>query len=107
MKGDAELGAKQLKKGQIIFQMLNAANRDPAYFADPDKFDIQRKKNRHIAFGFGAHFCAGALLARTEASIAIGTALQRLPNLSLVDERPDWDIGKRTSRMLRKLPVRF
>ena len=107
MKADTELGGKQLKKGQIVFQMLNAANRDPAYFVDPDRFDIQRKRNRHIAFGFGAHFCAGALLARTEASIAIGTALKRFPNLSLVDEKPDWDIGKRTSRMLRKLPVRF
>ena len=107
MKGDTELGGKRLNKGQIVFQMLNAANRDPAYFVDPDRFDIQRKKNRHIAFGFGAHFCAGALLARTEASVAIGTAIRRLPNLSLVDEKPDWDIGKRTSRMLRKLPVRF
>jgi cytochrome P450 len=107
MKGDIDLGGKQLKKGEVVFQMLNAANRDPAYFDDPDRFDIQRKKNRHIAFGQGAHFCVGALLARTETSIAVGTALKRFPNLCLIDDKPDWDLGKRTSRMLRKLPVRF
>jgi cytochrome P450 len=107
LKDDTEIGGTQLKKGDIAFQMLNAANRDPAYFEDPDKFDIQRKKNRHIAFGFGAHFCVGAQLARTEAYIAIGTALRRFPNLTLVDDKPDWDLTKRTSRMLRKLPVRF
>ncbi len=62
---------------------------------------------RHIAFGLGAHFCVGAPLARIEAYIAIGTALWRFPNLTLVDDKPDWDLSKRTSRMLRKLPVRF
>ena len=107
MKDDVELGGKLLKKGDIVFQMLNSANRDPAYFSDPDRFDIQRKKNRHIAFGFGAHFCVGALLARTETSIAVGTALKRFPNLRLIDSQPEWDLGKRTSRMLRKLPVRL
>ena len=107
MKGDAELGGKKLKKGDIVFQMLNAANRDPAYFENPDQFDIQRKKNRHIAFGLGAHFCVGAPLARAEAFIAVGTAIKRFPGLHLISDRPEWDIGKRTSRMLRTLPVHF
>lgn len=107
MKDDAQLGDKRLKKGEIVFQMLNAANRDPEYFVDPDRFDIQRTKNRHIAFGFGAHFCVGAQLARTEASIAVGTAFRRFPKLHLTGDQPDWDLGKRTSRMLRTLPVRF
>jgi cytochrome P450 len=107
MKDDTELAGKKLKKGDIVFQMLNAANRDPAYFADPDKFDIQRKKNRHIAFGQGIHFCVGAALSRTEATIAVGTALKRFPNLRLVNDQPDWDVSKRNSRVLRSLPVQL
>lgn len=107
MKKDAELGSQQLKKGQMVFQMLNAANRDPAYFTDPDIFDIQRQNNRHIAFGQGAHFCIGSTLARTEGFIAIGTLIKRLPNLRLVDPKPDWDTSKRNSRVLNKLPVTF
>jgi len=107
MKEDAELGGKILKKGQIVFQMLNSANRDPAYFTDPDKFDIRREKNRHMAFGQGIHFCAGAVLARTEAFVAIGTTVKRLPKLRLVDREPDWDVTKRNSRVLNALPVLF
>ena len=61
MKQDAEMGGKQIRQGQMVFQMLNAANRDPAYFDDPDRFDIRRQKNRHIAFGCGHSFlCRGA-----------------------------------------------
>jgi cytochrome P450 len=107
MKKDAELGGQQLKKGQMVFQMLNAANRDPAYFDEPDKFDIQRQNNRHLAFGQGAHFCVGATLARTEGFIAIGTLIKRRSNLRLLDARPDWDTDQRNSRVLRKLPVAF
>jgi cytochrome P450 len=107
MKDNTELAGKKLKKGEIVFQMLNAANRDPAYFTDPDKFDIQRQKNRHIAFGQGIHFCVGAALSRTESTIAVGTALKRFPNLRLVDDKPDWDVSKRNSRVLRSLPVQL
>jgi len=107
MKDNTELAGKKLKKGEIVFQMLNAANRDPAYFADPDKFDVQRKKNRHIAFGQGIHFCVGAALSRAESTIAVGTALKRFPNLRLVDDKPDWDVSKRNSRVLRSLPVQL
>jgi cytochrome P450 len=107
MKQDAALNGKALKKGQLVFQMLNAANRDPAYFKDPDTFNIRRENNRHIAFGFGPHFCIGATLARTEAFIAVGTLIQRFPNLRLVDAKPDWDSEKRNSRVLNKLAVKF
>ena len=107
MKQDASLNGKALKKGQLVFQMLNAANRDPAYFKDPDTFNIRRENNRHIAFGFGPHFCIGATLARTEAFIAVGTLIQRFPNLRLVDAKPDWDSEKRNSRVLNKLAVKF
>lgn len=107
MKHDVELGGKQIRRGQMVFQMLNAANRDPAYFTDPDRFDIQRQKNRHIAFGLGIHFCVGAVLSRTEGQVVFQTMMQRVPGLRLVDEQPDWDLNKPNSRMLRALPVHF
>ena len=107
MKNDIELHGKKLKKGEMAFQMLNGANRDPAYFIDPDKFDIRRENNKHLAFGLGIHFCVGAVLARAEGLIAIGTAIKRLPNLRLADPKPDWDLEKRNSRVLRSLNVHF
>jgi cytochrome P450 len=107
MKGDVELRGKRLRQGEMVFQMLNAANRDPAYFSDPDKFDIRRENNRHMAFGNGIHFCVGATLAKAEASIAVGTAIKRLPHLRLVDQNADWDLEKRNSRVLKTLPVQF
>ena len=89
----------------MVFQMLNAANRDPEHFDDPDRFDIQREKGPHLAFGQGTHFCVGATLARREGFIAIGTVIKRLPKLRLVDPNPDWDVAKRNSRVLKSLRV--
>jgi len=105
MKEDTELGGKLLKKGQMAFQMLNSANRDPAYFTDPETFDIRREKNRHMAFGQGIHFCVGAVLARAEAFVAVGAIIRRLPNLHLARPEPDWDVRKRNSRVLNSLRV--
>ena len=107
MKDDVEMNGKQLRRGQVVFQMLNAANRDPAYFADPDCFDIRRQRNRHIAFGVGAHFCVGAALARTEGQIVFSTLMARLPRMRLANEKTDWDLHKANARLLRKLPVLF
>jgi cytochrome P450 len=107
IKIDGELGGKVLKKGEMLFQMLNAVNRDPQYFSEPDKFDIRRENNRHLAFGQGVHFCVGAHLARAEGFIAVGTTIRRFPNLRLVNEQPDWDPGKRNSRVLLSLRVRL
>jgi cytochrome P450 len=107
MKDDTELGGRKIKKGEMVFQMLNSANRDPAYFADPNRFDIRRQKNKHIAFGQGIHFCVGAALSRTEAFIAVGSAMKRFPKLRLVDDKPDWDVSKRNSRVLRSLQVQL
>ena len=105
MKVETEMGGKTLQQGEMVFQMLNAANRDPVYFTDPDTFDIRRQKNRHIAFGLGAHFCVGALLARSEGNVVFSTLVKRLPEIQLVDAKPDWDIYKPNSRMLKTLPV--
>jgi cytochrome P450 len=107
MKQDFTLNGQLVKKGQMVFQMLNAANRDPAYFTNPETFDIRREKNRHIAFGQGIHFCVGATLARTEGFVAIGTLIKRLPKLRLVNPEADWDIQKRNSRVLKTLHLEF
>lgn len=86
---DYELGGKVMRKGERVFQMLAAANRDPAVFAAPDDFDIARADNRHLTFGFGIHFCLGAPLARLEGQIAFPILLHRLKDIALTAP-PDW-----------------
>jgi cytochrome P450 len=77
--GTARVGGVELTEGSRITLCIGAANRDPAQFADPDRLDIARDPNRHIAFGFGIHTCAGLNLARLEGRVAIGRFLARFP----------------------------
>jgi cytochrome P450 len=102
---DAEFGGKRIAKDTQVWAMLFAANRDPARFADPDRFDITRQNNQHLAFGGGAHFCLGAHLARMEAQVAIGTLVRRLGRLELGTDQLEW--GRSLFRVLGKLPIRF
>ena len=105
---DLEIRHRRIKKGQLILQMLGAANRDPAEFTnpDPDRLEITRHPNRHVAFGYGMHYCLGAPLARLEGQIAIDTLIRRLPDLSLQDENLEWHKNM-AFRSLRSLPVVF
>jgi cytochrome P450 len=80
---DTMVGGTQIPAGMGVFVIVAAANRDPAQFAEPERFDIRREKNEHLAFGDGIHFCIGAPLARLEGSIAISNALARFPRLKL------------------------
>ncbi len=77
---DVELGSKIIQKGDTVHAVLHAANRDPAVFNQPDKFDILRSPNRHVAFSQGIHHCLGAPLARLEGEIAITTLLRWIPS---------------------------
>jgi len=80
---DASIGGVDLPAGSLLTLCIGAANRDPAQFARPDELDLARQDNRHLAFGFGIHQCAGLSLARLEGRIAIGRFLQRFPGYHL------------------------
>jgi pimeloyl-[acyl-carrier protein] synthase len=102
---DTVLSSRVLPKGDMVFQMLGAANRDPRAFPNPATFDIHRSPNRHLAFGQGIHFCIGATLSRAEGEIVFHSVLERLPQMRLVEHVADWDTAKANSRVLRSLPV--
>ena len=78
------LGGRLIRKGQAVIAVMGAANRDPERFSDPDRLDLGRQDNRHLAFGWASHFCFGAPLARIEGQIAFETLLARFSELSLV-----------------------
>ena len=103
---DVEIGGKHIPKGSVVVSVIGAANRDPKHFSDPDRLDVSRKENRHIAFGFGIHFCLGAPLARIEGQIAIGALVRRMPGLTLVSDTPEWRESS-VLRGLKTLPVTF
>jgi pimeloyl-[acyl-carrier protein] synthase len=103
---DVTIDGKTIPKGSIAVALIGAANRDPAHFPDPDRLDITRSDNRHLAFGWGIHFCLGAPLARLEGQIAFGTLLRRFPRLTLTGDPVEYRETS-TLRGLRALPVMF
>jgi pimeloyl-[acyl-carrier protein] synthase len=96
---DTELGGKTIRKRQAVMAVMAAANRDPERFPDPDRLDINRTDNRHVAFGWGAHFCFGAPLARIESQIVFEELLRWFPHWSLAPGPLVW----RTNLGLRGL----
>jgi cytochrome P450 len=103
---DVVLGGQPIERGQAVIAVMGAGNRDPQRFPDPDRLNLTREDNRHLAFGWAAHFCFGAPLARIEGQIAFETLLRRLPDLELVGGPPQWrpNLGLRG---LTTLPVRW
>ncbi len=87
---DVELGGKLIRRRQAVIAVMGAANRDPERFPDPDRLDLTRRDNRHVAFAWASHFCFGAPLARIEGQIAFDTILRRMPNLQLVPAPITW-----------------
>jgi cytochrome P450 len=103
---DVALGGKQIRKRQAVIAVMAAGNRDPERFRDPDRLDFDRPDNRHLAFGWAAHFCFGAPLARLEAQVAFETLLHRFPSLELTGDQLVWreNLGLRG---LNSLPLAY
>ena len=103
---DTQLGGKVIRKRQAVIAVLAAANRDPDRFSEAEHFDIARKDNRHLSFGWAAHFCFGAALARIEAQVAFEEMLRRFLSWSLETPSLIWreNLGLRG---LKSLPIGF
>ncbi|MBB5896216.1 cytochrome P450 [Kutzneria kofuensis] len=106
---DVEYRGVRIPRGSVVGVVINAANHDPAHFADPDRLDLERGGGSHIGFGHGVHHCLGVSLARMEARIGIGTLLDRLPELRLAVAADELHRLPAASpfRGLLELPVRF
>ncbi|MDI5943093.1 cytochrome P450, partial [Micromonospora sp. DH15] len=92
--------------GEVVVPMMGGANRDPAVFADPDRFDVTRANARdHLSFSSGVHYCLGAALARLECQVGLAAFFERYPDAALA-----WVPRRRPTRVLRgydQLPVRL
>lgn len=105
-KEDVELSGQQISANQVVLAWTASANRDSARFIEPERFDIERDPNRHLAFGHGIHFCVGAPLARLEAKIALPMMLQQLKNLQRVQGVPI-TVRSGIVFVIRSLPITF
>jgi hypothetical protein len=105
LHADVDFGGRTIPQNAMVWGMLAAANRDPAVFPDPDRFDVARRPNDHLAFGGGPHFCLGAHLARLEAQIAIGRLVERFDDLALASDTVEW--GLSLFRVPGRLPLTF
>lgn len=103
---DFELFGQPVKKRQVLVFVFGAGNRDPEIFTAPNQFDITRKKNPQLTFGYGLHHCIGAATARMEAEIAFSSLLNRAENIQMLNAEPEWHNVFRF-RGQKTLPIRF
>jgi pimeloyl-[acyl-carrier protein] synthase len=103
---DVELGGQRVEAGSLLLVGIGAANHDPAVFDDPERLDVGRDPNPHLAFGFGPHFCLGAPLARLEGAIALRALVERFPDLRCEVDAPAYRPNP-VLRGLVSLPVAF
>lgn len=103
---DAEIRGKLIRKGDLVNTIIGSANRDPARFSNPDRFNITRSEGRHLGFGIGIHFCIGAPLVRLEAEIVFETILRRFPELCLATDQLEWQEHP-IFRGLKSLPIQI
>jgi cytochrome P450 len=105
LHADVTFGDRTIPRNARVWAMLAAANRDPEAFPDPDRLDVERRPNEHLAFGGGPHYCLGAHLARLEGQIAIGALVARFEDLALVSDTVEW--GPSLFRVPGRLPLTF
>jgi cytochrome P450 len=101
---DVEIHGSPVPRGSKLILLNGAANRDERHFPDPDRLDVRRKIDRHLAFGYGTHFCIGAALARLEAKIAVQETLARFPTWRVDDAGLQW-VHTSTVRGYAKVPI--
>ncbi|HEV8003536.1 MAG TPA: cytochrome P450 [Planctomycetaceae bacterium] len=106
-KSEVEVHGQKIPAGKLVLPMIGAANRDPRQFPDPNRFDITRDPNPHVAFGHGIHFCMGAPLSRLEARIGLTDLLEGLEDIELASDEP-WE-PRQAFNVLGpcRLPIRF
>ena len=101
-----EYGGRRIEPGERVLLVQASANRDPRRFREPETFDIARRSNRHVGFGYSIHYCLGASIARLEGALGLGAFLERFPNVSLAADTFEWD-PLVLSRSLKRLPIRL
>ena len=104
---DHELGGQRIRRGDQLLLLYGSANRDPRAFAEPDRLDVTRDHNRHVAFGFGTHFCLGAALARLEIRVMFEELLGRIPDWELVDPAASRIVPASFARAYDQVPIRY
>ncbi len=104
---DGEIGGASVRRGELVGLVLGAANRDPARFAEPDRLDLGRADNRHLAFSWGPHFCLGAALARVEGQISVRSLLERFPDFTAETTPPPPRVRSMVLRGFSRFPVRL
>jgi cytochrome P450 len=105
VREEHSMHGKALLPGQRVFLLMNAANRDPRAYRDPDSLDLRREGPAHLTFGFGAHICLGFPLARLEGQIALPAVLARWRSIEAAASRPEW-LDSMVLRGMKAMPIR-